>query len=300
MRQKAAEELVDIIRDIVTQDQNNRDTTILCEVADRVDDTHYNLYVIPDKDNVIRNIPNMTNYDLEVGDNVYVYKINNQLSNAFICYKILPYAPKEDKTILVTDNTSRQFTTDDLKLFYVTEDGGHWYAMLSEYLFQKIKNSSHPDHYRINLLRKNAHKSRRRLGNGMPDKIISAPRQIGSEYIHSMSGSVVYPTDVVISNSRIVDMTNIINQYILKDNIIAIKSVKAAIDNYQKTGYWYKKFGVCVINDAGGILYSMPLDQFFTVKNFSLDPNIYNNFTEDNIFVDIDNRVVELREINLE
>ena len=84
---KAAGDLVDLIRDLIRQELAKRDTTILCQIREKRDDFHYDVTIVPDNSNVIRNVSNMTRFDLEVGDYVYVYKVNNQLSNCFICYK---------------------------------------------------------------------------------------------------------------------------------------------------------------------------------------------------------------------
>ncbi len=84
----AANELVDLIRDMVRQEIKKQDTTILCQVKEKVDENHYNLAIIPDDGSIVRKVPNMTKFEPNVGDYVYVYKINNQLSNSFICYVI--------------------------------------------------------------------------------------------------------------------------------------------------------------------------------------------------------------------
>jgi len=89
--QRAVNDLVDIIREIIKQELSTRDATILCQVKRKKDDNHYDLTIVPDDSNVVRNVVNMTKFDLQEGDYVYVYKINNQLSNSFICYKITPY-----------------------------------------------------------------------------------------------------------------------------------------------------------------------------------------------------------------
>lgn len=85
---RAASQLVNLVKEIVSQEMEKRDTTILCQVEEQVDDFHYNLTIFPDKSSVVRNVPNMTVFKLRQGDFVYVYKINNQLSNCFICFKL--------------------------------------------------------------------------------------------------------------------------------------------------------------------------------------------------------------------
>ena len=88
---QAVNELVDIIRDIVRQEIAGLDTTVLCQVKSKKGEDHYDVTIVPDDKTIVRNVVNMTKFDLEVGDYVYVFKINNQLSNSFICYKVTPY-----------------------------------------------------------------------------------------------------------------------------------------------------------------------------------------------------------------
>lgn len=88
---RAANELVDVIREVIKQELSKTDSTILCQIKAKKDDDHYDVSIVPDDQTLLRNVTNMTKFDLEVGDYVYVYKIKNQLNNCFICYKILPY-----------------------------------------------------------------------------------------------------------------------------------------------------------------------------------------------------------------
>ena len=85
---KAAVQMVSMIKEIVSQEMDKRDSTILCRVEEQVDEFHYNLTIVPDSSSIVRDVPNMTIFKLKQGDYVYVYKINNQLSNCFICYKL--------------------------------------------------------------------------------------------------------------------------------------------------------------------------------------------------------------------
>lgn len=84
---KAADELVDIIKDIVQQEINKKDCVVLCEVvAQSADNSLYDVYVVPDRKAIVHGVPNMSKVDPIIGDYCYVYKINNSFSNAFICY----------------------------------------------------------------------------------------------------------------------------------------------------------------------------------------------------------------------
>ena len=45
---RAANDFVDVIRDIYQQEFAKKDQTILCQIKARVDDTHYDLTIVPD------------------------------------------------------------------------------------------------------------------------------------------------------------------------------------------------------------------------------------------------------------
>ena len=86
----AADKMVDVIRDIIQQELSKLDSTVLCEVVTKVDANHYNIYILPDRENIIYNVPNMTKFNFTPGEYCYVYKIQNNLANSFICCKVAP------------------------------------------------------------------------------------------------------------------------------------------------------------------------------------------------------------------
>lgn len=87
---EAVNEFVDVIRDIYQQEQAFKDSTVLCQIVGESEDgVRYNVCVIPDTSTVLYGIPNETPYTFRNGDFCYVYKLNNQLSNAFICHKVI-------------------------------------------------------------------------------------------------------------------------------------------------------------------------------------------------------------------
>lgn len=88
---RAVNDLVDIIRDIIRQEIAGLDSTVLCQIKSKKGENHYDVTIVPDDKTVVRNVVNMTKFDLEVGDYVYIFKIKNQLSNSFIFYKVTPY-----------------------------------------------------------------------------------------------------------------------------------------------------------------------------------------------------------------
>lgn len=87
---EAADKMVDVIRDIIQQELDKLDRVILCEIIDQVDANHYNVCVVPDRDATVYSVPNMTKFDFTPGEYCYVYKIQNNLANSFICCKVAP------------------------------------------------------------------------------------------------------------------------------------------------------------------------------------------------------------------
>lgn len=81
-----ADSMVDIIRGIVREEINKTDSTLLCQVKNIYSENAVDVVPMSDRKLLLHNVPNMTKFDLNIGDYVYVYKINNQLDNSFICY----------------------------------------------------------------------------------------------------------------------------------------------------------------------------------------------------------------------
>lgn len=79
--------LVDVLKDLVREEYRTKDTTAICQVAEANEDGTYNLYVLPDTTNAIKNIPTITPYALSEGQFCYIYKIQNNLNNCFIIKK---------------------------------------------------------------------------------------------------------------------------------------------------------------------------------------------------------------------
>lgn len=81
-----ADSMVDIIRGIVREEINKTDSTLLCCVKNIYSENAVDVVPVSDKTLTLHNIPNMTKYNLNIGDYVYIYRINNQLDNSFVCY----------------------------------------------------------------------------------------------------------------------------------------------------------------------------------------------------------------------
>ena len=81
-----AAQFVDAVRSVASQSNEGRNCFRLCRVVSNDGPGLYGLCILPDLDTVIHNIPNMTRYDLALGDDCYVYCIGGSLNNTFIWY----------------------------------------------------------------------------------------------------------------------------------------------------------------------------------------------------------------------
>lgn len=82
--EKAAEELVSLIREMVREELNKRDSTVLCVVEEANSNGTINAYLATDMSNLITGILNPNNIICQKGDLVLLYKVNNQIPNSFI------------------------------------------------------------------------------------------------------------------------------------------------------------------------------------------------------------------------
>ena len=84
---REAGDFVNVVRDIVRQELTTRDATAIAIVESINQDDTLNLYILPDMNNVVRNIINQSKYTFYPGDTALVYLIGNRLSNSFIIAK---------------------------------------------------------------------------------------------------------------------------------------------------------------------------------------------------------------------
>lgn len=104
--EKTARSMLDLIKELIKQQLDNKDQVALCQIASPGSDGRYNIYVVPDDANVIHNIPNKFGFDLNTGDYVYVYKVGNQFAQSFIFAKVGENLDLRDQlNQLVLDNS---------------------------------------------------------------------------------------------------------------------------------------------------------------------------------------------------
>jgi hypothetical protein len=104
--EKTAKSMLDLIKELIKQQLDNKDQVALCQIASPGSDGRYNIYVVPDDANVIHGIPNKFGFDLNTGDYVYVYKVGNQFAQSFIFAKVGENLDLRDKlNQLVLENS---------------------------------------------------------------------------------------------------------------------------------------------------------------------------------------------------
>ena len=79
-----AQAFVKLVREIVEQQLSERSTDAVAEVESVNDDGTLNLYVLPDRRNVVYSIKNESKYIFKAGDVCLLYLIRNKLSNSFV------------------------------------------------------------------------------------------------------------------------------------------------------------------------------------------------------------------------
>lgn len=82
-----AKGLVDIIRDVIRQELDRRDSTAIAVVESVNSDGTLNLFVLPDTQTIISNIVNQCRFNFKAGDTALLYLIGNRLSNSFVIAK---------------------------------------------------------------------------------------------------------------------------------------------------------------------------------------------------------------------
>lgn len=88
-KEQTAVDLVDLIRYIVRAELDKKDNTVLGKIIQKNNDATYNIYVEPDMETVVHNISTIDGMEqLNPGDYVYVFKVNNQFNQSFIIKKL--------------------------------------------------------------------------------------------------------------------------------------------------------------------------------------------------------------------
>lgn len=85
-----AKDFLSVTRDIIEQQIRDRSTDTVCEIESVNEDGTLNVFVLPDKQTILKNIINESRYNFKRGDNALLYKIHNRLSDSFVVAKFRP------------------------------------------------------------------------------------------------------------------------------------------------------------------------------------------------------------------
>ena len=85
-----AKDFLSVTRDIIEQQIRDRSTDAVCEIESVNEDGTLNVFVLPDKQTILKNIINESRYNFKRGDNALLYKIHNRLSDSFVIAKFRP------------------------------------------------------------------------------------------------------------------------------------------------------------------------------------------------------------------
>lgn len=85
-----AKDFLNVTRDIIEQQIRDRSTDAVCEIESINEDGTLNVFVLPDKQTILKNIINESRYNFRRGDNALLYKIHNRLSDSFVVAKFRP------------------------------------------------------------------------------------------------------------------------------------------------------------------------------------------------------------------
>ena len=261
----AAEEMVNVIRDVIQQELSKKGQTILCQVVNKTDDKHYDVYVVPDESEVVKNVLNTTRFDFKEGDYVYIYKINNQLNNSFIMSAVDPYVGTDAPRVY---HDTTQVTIEPVSVLYEASTKRWFLQINDDSLYNALCNDG--SHIIAAIYRHHSKKQAYRLETG-----VSRPYddQRGSVYIDrlqytmaaSLNSAHVESIDLQHSFGRKIDVTHIIQEYIYYDNYVLNESDIATTNTYRTEGAWWKKFGLCIYSGQHGKYWHTPHDKMYTV-----------------------------------
>ena len=101
-----AKSFLTVMRKMVEQQTDTMSSDVVCEIESVNEDGTLNIYVLPDRETVVRNVINESRYNFRRGDNALLYKIHNKLSDSFIIAKFRPS--------LMDDPSSAQTSTQNV------------------------------------------------------------------------------------------------------------------------------------------------------------------------------------------
>lgn len=86
----SANNFINLLRDMIREELNKRDSTSVCVIDSVNPDGTLNIYILPDRSTLFKNILNASKYTFAAGEVGVLYKIRNQINNSFVIAKYKP------------------------------------------------------------------------------------------------------------------------------------------------------------------------------------------------------------------
>ena len=97
-------DFLDVLKGTIDDKVSTLDQTIYCKVVGVNEDYTLDVTIVPDEHTRVRNVVNASKYEFKMGDYGILYKIGNNLANAFIIAKLGPsYADNQPLRKQVAD-----------------------------------------------------------------------------------------------------------------------------------------------------------------------------------------------------
>lgn len=97
-------DFLDVLKGTIDDKVSTLDQTIYCKVVGVNEDYTLDVTIVPDEHTRVRNVVNASKYEFKMGDYGILYKIGNNLANAFIIAKLGPsYADNQPLSKQVAD-----------------------------------------------------------------------------------------------------------------------------------------------------------------------------------------------------
>lgn len=97
-------DFLDVLKGTIDDKVSTLDQTIYCKIVGVNEDYTLDVTIVPDEHTRVRNVVNASKYEFKMGDYGILYKIGNNLANAFIIAKLGPsYADNQPLSKQVAD-----------------------------------------------------------------------------------------------------------------------------------------------------------------------------------------------------
>ena len=120
MSQNDVKQFVEAIRETIRQEVSKMSSDAVCEIESVNDDGTLNVYLLPDKTNIIRKIINQTRYNFNRGDYALLYLIKNRVSDSFVVAKYNPAAEDDIANYISKNDDSSQKNTESSSSVHVS------------------------------------------------------------------------------------------------------------------------------------------------------------------------------------